>query len=228
LDIKNAIIIAIKEKITMKIATTKQRILQFIDYQGISKQYFFERTGLKRGLLDADKLDSSISDIYLAKILARYPELNPEWLLVGSGDMILSEGVAKLRAGIPLIPIDALAGWGEGEGQVMPYDVKHYHVPEFNEQKVDFLISVKGDSMYPKYQTGDIVACKKLPLDTFFQWNKVYVLDTVQGAMIKRVKQSMQQGHITCVSENTTYEPFDLPMVDIHALAIVLGCIRME
>lgn len=212
----------------MKIATTKQRILQFIDYQGISKQYFFERTGLKRGLLDADKLDSSISDIYLAKILARYPELNPEWLLTGGGDMILSEGVAKLRAGIPLIPIDALAGWGEGESQVMPYDVKHYHVPEFNEQKVDFLISVKGDSMYPKYQTGDIVACKKLPLDTFFQWNKVYVLDTVQGAMLKRVKKSDKQGYITCVSENTAYEPFDLALTDTNALAIVLGSIRME
>jgi len=212
----------------MKIATTKQRILQFIDYQGISKQYFFERTGLKRGLLDADKLDSSISDIYLTKILARYPELNPEWLLTGNGEMVLSEGVTKLRAGIPLIPIDALAGWGEGEGQVMPYDVKHYHVPEFIEQKVDFLISVKGDSMYPKYQTGDIVACKKLPLDTFFQWNKVYVLDTVQGAMLKRVKKSDRAGHVTCVSENTAYEPFDLALTDLHALAMVMGSIRME
>jgi repressor LexA len=212
----------------MIIATTKQRILQFIDYQGVSKQYFFERTGLKRGLLDADKLDSSISDIYLAKILARYPEINPEWLLTGNGQMVLSEGMTKLRAGIPLIPIDALAGWGEGESQVMPYDVKHYSVPEFDEQKVDFLISVKGDSMYPKYQTGDIVACKKLPLDTFFQWNKVYVLDTVQGAMLKRVKKSEKQGYINCVSENTAYEPFDLALTDTNALAIVLGSIRME
>lgn len=212
----------------MIIATTKQRILQFIEYQGVSKQYFFERTGLKRGLLDADKLDSSISDIYLAKILARYPEINPEWLLTGNGPMVLSEGMTKLRAGIPLIPIDALAGWGEGESQVMPYDVKHYSVPEFEEQKVDFLISVKGDSMYPKYQTGDIVACKKLPLDTFFQWNKVYVLDTVQGAMLKRVKKSDKSGFITCVSENTAYEPFDLALTDTNALAIVLGSIRME
>ena len=75
---------------------------------------------------------------------------------------------------------------------------------------------------------GDIVACKKLPLDTFFQWNKVYVLDTVQGAMLKRVKKSDKQGYITCVSENTAYEPFDLALTDTNALAIVLGSIRME
>lgn len=212
----------------MKIATTKQRILQFIEYQGISKQFFFNMTGLKRGLLDADKLDSSISDIYLTKILATYPELNPEWLLTGNGDMLLSRSVAKLRSSIPLIPIGAMAGWGEGEMQIMGHDLTHYDVPEFAELKADFMISVKGDSMYPKYHTGDLVACKKLPLDTFFQWNKTYVLDTVQGAMIKRVNKSEEQGHITCVSENPTYKPFDLALQDIHALALVLGFIRLE
>lgn len=212
----------------MKIATTKQRILQFIDYQGISKQFFFNETGLKRGLLDADKLDSSISDIYLTKILATYPQLSPEWLLTGQGEMILSNPVAKLRASIPLIPIGAMAGWGEGEMQILDRDLKQYEVPDFAELRADFMITVKGDSMYPKYHTGDLVACKKLPLDTFFQWNKVYVLDTVQGAMIKRVNKSEAEYHITCVSENPTYEPFHLPLEDIHALALVLGFIRME
>lgn len=208
--------------------TTKERILQYIHYLGISKQFFFNMTGLKRGLLDGDKLDSSISDIYLAKILATYPELSPEWLLTGNGEMILSSPVAKLRATIPLIPIGAMAGWGEGEMQIMDHDLTHYDVPEFAELKADFLINVKGDSMYPKYHTGDLVACKKLPLDTFFQWNKVYVLDTVQGAMIKRVNKSENQDEIKCISENPTYDPFDLPLQDIHALALVLGFIRLE
>jgi repressor LexA len=225
---KYANIFAIRKTKSEKMSTTKQRILQFIEYQGIPKQRFFERTGLKRGILDADKLGSSISDIYLARILATYPSINPEWLLTGRGEMTFSEPVAKLKASIPLIPIDALAGWGAGDSQVMPYDVKHYHVPEFTEQKADFLIAVKGDSMEPRYHTGDIVACKKLPLDTFFQWNKVYVLDTVQGAMIKRVGKSAMEGHITCISENPDYPPFDLALPDIHALAIVLGMIRME
>jgi len=210
--------------------TTKERILQFIDYEGISKQSFYKNAGLKRGILDADKLDSSISDIYLTRIIANYPKLNIEWLLTGKGSMLRDDSVSEAfsASGLPLITIDALAGWGQGDMQVMPHDVKKYTVPEFAELKADFMITVKGDSMYPHYHTGDIVACKKLPLDTFFQWNKVYVLDTVQGAMIKRVAKSDKKDCITCISENKAYEPFDLPVSDIHALAIVLGFIRME
>ncbi|MAX23394.1 MAG: hypothetical protein CMJ19_02725 [Phycisphaeraceae bacterium] len=73
--------------ITIIIATTKHRIVQFIEAEGISKQQFYANTGLKRGLLDADKLEGAISDTHLAKIIATYPELDPLWLLTGKGDM---------------------------------------------------------------------------------------------------------------------------------------------
>ncbi|MGG7036396.1 MAG: S24 family peptidase [Flavobacterium sp.] len=130
--------------------------------------------------------------------------------------------------GVPLIPIEAMAGFGTGSIQVMDYDTQRYIVPEFTELKTDFMIRVKGSSMYPKYNSGDIVACKKLPLDTFFQWNKVYVLDTIQGAMIKRIHKSKQEGHITCVSDNEKYEPFEISTDEINALALVVGVIRLE
>jgi len=130
--------------------------------------------------------------------------------------------------GIPLIPLDAMAGFGTGESQIMDYETERYIVPEFEELNVEFMIRVKGSSMYPKYSSGDIVACKKLPLDTFFQWNKVYVLDTEQGPMIKRVKKSELKDHLLCVSENEKYDPFDLHLNHLNALAIVIGVIRLE
>jgi len=77
----------------MKIATTKERILQFIDYKQISKQKFFEQTKLKRGFLDGDKLSSSIPDTFLAIIIATYPELQLEWLITGKGDMVKEKNV---------------------------------------------------------------------------------------------------------------------------------------
>lgn len=130
--------------------------------------------------------------------------------------------------GVPLIPIEAMAGWGNGDTTVMEYDAQNYNIPEFNELKVDFMIRVKGSSMYPNYNSGDIVACKKLPLDTFFQWNKVYVLDTIQGAMIKRLKKSTQKSHINCFSDNNEYDPFDLALTEVYSLALVVGVIRLE
>ena len=131
--------------------------------------------------------------------------------------------------GIPLIPIDAMAGFGTGSMQVMPYDTGSYIVPEFSELNVDFMIRVKGSSMYPKYNSGDLVACKKLYItDIFFQWNKVYVLDTEQGALIKRVKKGTKDQCVKLVSDNENYDPFELHLSKIYAVALVVGVIRLE
>lgn len=131
--------------------------------------------------------------------------------------------------GLPLIPIDAMAGFGVGEIQVMDYQTSRYVVPEFEELHAEFMIRVKGSSMYPKYNSGDLLACKKLDLSSlFFQWNKVYVLDTVQGAIVKRVKKSSKDNCVKLISENPNYDPFDLPVAEIHSIALVIGVIRME
>lgn len=130
------------------------------------------------------------------------------------------------NVGIPLIPLNAMAGFGTGEIQILEHECERYVVPMFKEAQ--FLIPVKGSSMIPKYNSGDLVACRKIPLDTFFQWNKVYVLDTEQGAIIKRVKKGTDNNHILIVSDNPTYEPFELSLEKIHAIAVVVGVIRLE
>jgi phage repressor protein C with HTH and peptisase S24 domain len=129
--------------------------------------------------------------------------------------------------GIPLIPLDAFAGFcNDNSAPVMEFECEKYVIPSF--RGADFLIQVKGSSMYPKYSSGDIVACKHLSLDTFFQWNKVYVVDTEQGVLIKRVRRGPDDDHIALVSENERYDPFVLHRSAIHALAIVIGAIRLE
>lgn len=129
--------------------------------------------------------------------------------------------------GIPLLPIDAWAGLFKGEQTVTLAECDHFIVPAF--KNADFLIPVRGDSMVPRYYSGDLVACKHLPLsDIFFQWGKVYVLDTNQGALIKEVRQGSSAHTIKLVSENPKYEPFEIPRECIYNIAIVQGLIRSE
>lgn len=175
-------------------------------------------------------------------IIAKCNDIDANWLITGKGKMLKKETINKSNfsvnetsliynktEGIPLIPIDAMAGFGEGTVQVMQYDTEQYKVPEFTELNVDFMIRVKGSSMYPKYNSGDLVACKKLSIkDLFFQWNKVYVLDTEQGALIKRIKQSDADNCIKIVSDNPSYDPFDMPLDKIYAISLVVGVIRLE
>lgn len=238
-----------------EISFLKQNILKYLDFKGITKYEFYQKTGISNGILSQK---NGLSEDSIMRFLSYYTEINPEWLLTGNGEM-LKRNVKEMWSnnlttktttfsdktkskenvvnslnepsthyGIPLIPIDAMAGFGTGGVQVMDYDTQKYVVPEFTELNVDFMIRVKGSSMYPKYNSGDLVACKKLVLsDIFFQWNKVYVLDTDQGALIKRIKKGSED-NLLIVSDNPAYEPYELHLSKIHAIAIVLGVIRLE
>ena len=144
-----------------------------------------------------------------------------------SGEQCQAPAVRQISTGIPLLPVEAVAGVLSGNDmQVMDYECEYYNIPTF--KGAEFLIQISGDSMQPKYYSGDIVACKRLPIDTFFQWNRVYVIGSEQGVIIKRVKRGSDEQHITLVSENTDYEPFELPLNKIHSIALVVGVVRAE
>lgn len=157
--------------------------------------------------------------------------ISVDWLITGNGPMLRSNipvahPSTSSSEGIPLIPINAMAGAFTGEQVVLELDCDRYIVPAFKD--AEFLITVKGSSMIPKYNSGDIVACKRMPLDTFFQWNKVYVLDTEQGPLIKRVKKGSTEDTLTIHSDNPNYEPFELSRTKIYHIALVVGVIRLE
>ena len=133
-------------------------------------------------------------------------------------------------AGIPLIPIEAIAGIPAGEDIGIRFiDCTRYVIPEFANLNVEYMIRVSGSSMYPKYSNGDILACRRVQDVLFFQWGKIYVIDSSQGALVKRVFQDEDPDRILLVSDNKEhYPPFSIPKSDIRSLSIVVGVIRLE
>lgn len=139
----------------------------------------------------------------------------------------IAKHVENTQKGIPLIPFSAMAGALKGEVSVLEYECEHYVVPAF--RNADFLIPVSGDSMVPTYKSGDIVACQRIPMSSlFFQWNRPYVLDTEQGAIIKRIKPGSDEQHIRIISDNPDYDAFELPLTEIYSVGLVIGIIRLE
>lgn len=219
---------AIFEKKIYFLMDTKDNLLIFIKEKNLSKTDFYRITGLSNGFLDKK---GSVTSANLETILKFFPELSADWLITGKGpmyrsDLTVAHPATEPDAGIPLIPINAMAGAFTDSQVVLELECERYVVPVFKE--AEFLITVKGSSMIPKYNSGDIVACKRMPLDTFFQWNKVYVLDTEQGPLIKRVKKGTTDETLTIFSDNPKYEPFELPRTKIYHIALVVGVIRLE
>lgn len=205
----------------------KQRLIDFARSQyDMGQTRFEDKCGLGHGTISAIKSAGPSASV-ITRISSACPELNLNWLFSGVGPMLNGSRQPEHHA-LPLLPLEAFAGPG------MPaYDDQRiedfYTVTEFKES--DFLIRVKGDSMTPKYSGGDLVACKKIPMDAayFLQWGRVYVIGTrSQGIMIKRVRQAEDPAWITCVSDNPKYAPFDVPKEDIVSIALVNGAITLD
>ncbi|MGN1263972.1 MAG: S24 family peptidase [Prevotella sp.] len=214
--------------------TIHERIKEMVDFFGGGANTTFANiVGVSEGNIRGYIKNVVPKQDFLEKVV-RNCDVNPTWLLTGNGEMIINAREVPIahhaespKEGIPLIPLSAMAGALTGENSVLEYECERYIVPAFN--GADFLISVKGNSMTPTYISGDIVACQRVPMTgLFFQWNKPYVLDTAQGALIKRIKPGHDKQHILIVSDNEQYDPFELPYSEIYAVALVIGIIRLE
>jgi hypothetical protein len=72
-----------------KIFTTiKERILFYIENQGINKASFFKKIDVSASNFKGVGLKSEIGGDKIVKILSKYSDLNPEWLLTGKGEML--------------------------------------------------------------------------------------------------------------------------------------------
>lgn len=208
------------------------RLVQFIESKGVAVSAFEKELGLGNTTISkAYKNGGSLGSDKIEKILSSCPELSPLWLVTGNGPMLngpVGADDSPVVKRLPLIPFEAVAGPGDPVYEDERIE-DYYTVSEFKDS--DFLIRVKGDSMTPRYTGGDLLACKKIPITEvyFFQYGRCYVILTrSQGAMVKRIQPSEKEGWIKCVSDNTKYAPFDVPMQDIVSVALVNGSISLE
>ena len=227
----------------------KQNILYFIDYKNITKYKFYQETGITRGVLDQD---NGMSEENTAKFLAQYPEVSPEWLLTGRGDMLKHEhenqsqevtiikGNRKTRDAIievqeiPLYDLDATAGLSaffKSDKKANLIDT--IKIP--NAPRCDGAIGVVGDSMVPLLRSGDTILYKEVPLNIdYVIFGEMYVLsydlgDWEEVIAVKYVHKSKKgRNYVKLVSENSKHADKDIPFASIKALALVKVTIRFN
>jgi phage repressor protein C with HTH and peptisase S24 domain len=203
-----------------------ERLKEFLKYLDISQGKFEANVKLANGYVN--NLKDNIRSNTLAKISAVYPELNTAWLLTGEGEMLLNNESSQNMPPdmIPLLPISAQAGrLNDFIVSVKDKDCERIISPI---RGIDFAITVSGDSMLPEYPNGSQVLIKKINEKAFIEWGRVYVLDTCNGVVVKRVFPSEKEGHVKCVSTNTEYPSFDVESNDIYGIYRVMLCMSTK
>ena len=218
------------------------------------------QAGLTNGIIStALKKKRDISWDSVSKIIETYKEIDIEWLITGQGQMIKSEESKEIMQIDPLAPCndvqhlnmelprtDEFEYINNDNGGKIPLinelafavmDVddpqktradKYYFIEEF--RNADFLMRMPGDSMAPKYKPGDLLACRNVGYDTYYQWGKVHALLTChQGIIFGRVFEHHQNTILVRVKpENPSYPEWVIPQVEIAKVAIVVGSISLD
>ena len=129
---------------------------------------------------------------------------------------------------VPLLPIFAqagsLTGWSEGieeakcERVISPVG------------DVDMAVHIYGESMYPDIPNGSVVYVRRINPRAFVEWGRAYILDTVNGPLLKYLTPGGDDEHIRCVSANhdPMYAPFDVAKEDILGIYRVVMCMSMK
>lgn len=92
----------------------------------------------------------------------------------------------------------------------------------------DFAITVSGNSMEPEYPSGAKILIKKINEKAFIEWGKVFVLDTINGVVLKQLKPSGNEGFVKCVSVNKEYDPFEINLTDVNGVYRVLMVMSLK
>lgn len=232
----------------------KERLLLFINSQGLKKSEFEKSAGLSNGYIN--NLKGNLGTTKLEGILNSYPQLNPIWLLTGTGNMlklstddiatdkkkkitITDQGIIHLQNSAKLIPhiIEECADCGKPNGfdvAIMEDQCPKYIIPGL--VGCDFTIPARGRSMINKnipeksIKDGDIIGCRKWNSRSHIRWGEVYVLSTTAGITVKQILPSEREGYIKCVPFNTEegFMPFEIPVNEIYDWAIVVGIVSLS
>lgn len=225
----------------------------------MSIRSFESQAGITQGVLsNAIKKNSDISSINLSKIIDTYSEFDAHWLLTGEGDMMRAPEVPTEQTSpvnnsheceskelelpstdefeyvnndnegkIPIVHELSFATIDPDEPSTIKAD-EYYYIKEF--RNADFMMRVTGDSMYPRYKPGDLIACRNIRYTNFYQWGKVYALLTChQGIIIGRVYEHHQYKiFIRVKSDNPSYPEWEIPIDEVARAAIIIGSISLD
>ena len=99
--------------------------------------------------------------------------------------------------------------------------------------QVDGAIHVRGESMAPLLKSGDIIIFKIIkPSSLNIIWGQMYLLsfEISDGFYtdIKYIQKADNPDHISIVSHNSRFEPKDIPLSSIRALALIKASITFH
>ena len=217
-----------------------ERFDKYMKHKGLNDNQVTVECKLSQGLLgQARKGKSDLGTKTIEKILNIYQDLNKVWIMTGEGDMLSSTSSAQPQPSVknervaddeaykvPLVPISALAGSLNDFSLSVKRDDCETVISPIKD--IDMAIKISGDSMEPEYPSDSQVFVKKINERAFLEWGRVYVLNTCNGIVIKRLMPTNDPNTVLCESINPKYPPFEVNLENVNGVYRVIMCMSFK
>lgn len=160
--------------------TITERLERIMSELGENSNSFSGKIGVTRSTIaTAIARNKGVSSELLSKIADGFPSINLDWLITGEGGMF--------KGSTELTIVDSST---KGVPYYESIDVSGGIIPMFNDNKetptfyIDYphfndctaYLPVVGDSMYPKYASGEIIAVKQIFNFDMILWGEPYLI----------------------------------------------------
>ena len=117
------------------------------------------------------------------------------------------------------IPVEAEAGFIGGETDpTRNEEIVPWFLPNFREPGYSFLI--KGDSMMDTFRPNEFIVTGRKPVERFSDIvnDYVYVIETIDNILIKRVNKHSEPGMLWLHSDNEDYDSMEISWKEIRKM----------
>ena len=215
-------------------------LAEYFRGKGVTQLAIAERLGVSKAYVNALMTGKkAFGKTQAAKWSSEFG-ISASWLLTGEGPMLKEEKEMEKEEEYELLPritedkgrpyydVDFLGGYGEFADDPASAPVTYMiDYPPYNKEGV-FYMNVRGDSMSPEINSGDLVALR--PIEAWYDFlllGKVYAIVTLSGQRtIKRLRRGSDSEHYTLEPINPAYESQEIPKAQIERVFEVLGGIR--
>ena len=208
-----------------------KRVKEVQVYSGLNQKDFADKIGVSYTTINEVLNNKKGPGMNVIQGIAyAFVDISDEWLLTGKGSITLNkhyrkyddQKVVEKLVTVPYYPdINASAGL-----DFLTENNHNYNVPiSIPNVDAQAFINVFGDSMYPKYCSGEIIGIKEIGKE-YVMYGHAYVVHMADGeAYLKYIKKGKDVHHWMLTSENTEYEPCEFHLSQIHKVYIIKAVI---
>lgn len=196
------------------------------EYLRVSNAFITQLAKGDRGIPQDKLAEIKQNEIWDTSMLKFPSEFKPSEGDTSSPSESMIDELVDERYYTYLLPLSAQGGsFNEFTQAVTLADCERVRVPISN---VDFAIRITGDSMAPEYPNGSQALIKRINERAFIEWGRVYVLDTCNGTVIKKLMPTDDKDVFSCLSINPEYPPFNVSLEDVYGIYRVLMCMSLK